>query len=110
MSAGQKGTLGPSASHCHVLEDNLIRIVTSCLISLSLIILEKSASTIKYLNMQGDLDLRLASILNFLLSSEAWGQLDGGKSADLMIWNFHRKLRSCSYLKSYLKNFRVLDM
>jgi hypothetical protein len=39
--------------------------------------------------MQGHLDLQPASILNFLASSEALGQLDGGKSGDLMIWNFH---------------------
>ena len=66
MSARQIGTLDPSASHCDVLEDNLVVIVASCVISLSLIILEKSASTIKYLNMQGDFDLPLASNLNFL--------------------------------------------
>lgn len=63
--------------------------MTSCLFCLSKIDIEKSSSAIKYYNMQGHLDLRPASILNFLESSEVWGQLDGGKSADLMIWNFH---------------------
>ena len=60
--------------------------MTSCLRKIDI---EKSSSTIKYLNMQRHLDLRPASILNFLESSEAWGQLDGEKSDDLMIWNFH---------------------
>lgn len=99
MSARQKGTLGPSACHCDVLEDNLVVIVASFLLSLSLIILEKSASTIKYLNTQGHLDLRFASFLKFHLVSEASGQLDGGKSADLMILNFHRWSRSYTPLK-----------
>ena len=88
LSAWQKGILGPLACHCDFSEFYK-RIVTFFLYCLSKIDIQKSSSTIKYLNMQGHLDLHPASILNFLASSEAWGQLDEGKSADLMIWNFH---------------------